>query len=244
MKLGLEGRAALVLGGSSGLGRGCAQALHGEGAQVAIASRDRAKLEKAAAGTGGVWFEFDSNVAGQAGDVVRESTERFGKLDVLVVSGGGPPPGELDDFSLDDWKAAYQSLWLSTVEAVQAALPGMKERRWGRIVLVASIAAREPVANLLLSNSLRAGLLGFINSTSRELAPHGITINAILPGYFDTPRLDALGRAKSELPEKVPAGRLGDPREFGELAAFLASERAGYLTGQAIAIDGGLSRGI
>jgi 3-oxoacyl-[acyl-carrier protein] reductase len=244
MDLELADKAALIIGGSSGLGLASARAIAGEGARVAICARRSERLEAASKGTGGTWFPCDTAVPGQAAGAIAAAMAHFGRLDILVVSGGGPPAGDLDDVSTRAWTDAYQALWLSTVEAITAVLPGMRGQGWGRIVIVSSVAAKEPVPSLILSNSLRAGLLGFVNSMGASLAPSGITINAILPGYFDTPRIAQLAEPRSEILAKIPAGRCGAPAEFGSLAAFLASERAGYLTGQGIGLDGGLMRGI
>jgi 3-oxoacyl-[acyl-carrier protein] reductase len=187
---------------------------------------------------------------------VEETLARFGRLDVLVPNTGGPPAGTHDTLTLADWDRATALLLRSVVELTGAALPGMKERGWGRILCVTSVAVKQPVDNLMLSNSLRAAVTGFAKTLSREVAAHGITVNTILPGYTATERVVELNRAdaaregvdeqeiQARLVAAIPAGRLAEPAEFAALAAFLASERAGYITGGAFAVDGGWLRGL
>jgi 3-oxoacyl-[acyl-carrier protein] reductase len=162
----------------------------------------------------------------------------------LVINGGGPPLGEFDDLPRATWEEWFQTLWMTTVELVNAVLPSMVERRFGRILWVGSVAAREPLKNLVLSNSFRAGLLGLLKSVSTKVAADAVTVNAILPGVIDTrARSKDVDPAGEELFRSIPAGRRGTTKEIGALAAFLASARAGYITGQAIACDGGMLRG-
>ena len=198
----------------------------------------------------------DLSVAGEPTRVVEATLERFGRLDVLVANTGGPPAGSHDTLTLEDWDAATALLLRSTVELTAAALPGMKERGWGRVLVVTSVAVKQPVDNLILSNSLRAAVTGYAKTLSREVAMQGITVNTILPGYTATERVTDLNRANAERegvePEEIQArleasiamGRLAEPEEFAALAAFLASERASYITGAAIAVDGGWVRGL
>lgn len=148
------------------------------------------------------------------------------------------------DVSSPMWQEGFQGLWMSAVEGIRAVLPGMQERRWGRIVLITSVAAKEPVANLTVSNALRAGLLGLANTLSREAAPHGVTVNSVLPGYTKTERLTELGVSDESLSAQIPARRLGRPDELAALTVYLCSQQAAYITGQAIAVDGGLLMGI
>ena len=152
--------------------------------------------------------------------------------------------GTFEQTTSEQWQEGFQALWLGATESIQAVLPGMKERRWGRILLVTSFAAKEPMPNLTVSNGLRAGLLGLAKSVSSEIAPFGITINCLLPGYTDTDRIRELKTPLEAIAARVPAGRIGKPEEFGALAAFLASEPAAYITGQSIACDGGVLRSI
>ncbi len=244
MDLGLKKRTALVLGGSSGLGKAVAQVLIAEGARVAICARDSQRLTAAAAQLGAEALAADLSVPGAADEVVRAAEKRLGQLDVLVVNTGGPPPGLFDVLSDADWRAAFEGLWMSSVGAIRAALPAMRARRWGRVLVITSVAAREPVANLMLSNSLRAGLHGMVNALSKEVAGDQVTVNALMPGYTLTERLAELRLDEAKLISQIPARRIGTPQDFAAVAAFLASGPAGYITGQAIACDGGLLQSI
>ena len=244
MDLGISGKRALVMGASRGLGRACAEALIAEGVTTAICARDKQRLDRAAQDIGAQAFPADLSKSGGAAKLVKDVIARLGALDILVVNTGGPPTRKFDSATDQDWRDAFESLWMSSVAAIREALPGMRERSWGRIMIVTSIAAREPIANLLLSNGLRAGLHGLINSLSRECAGQGITVNALMPGYTLTERLVEVGVKEAEMAARIPAGRMGRPAEFAALAAFLASEKAGYITGQAIACDGGLLQSI
>ena len=244
MNLGLEARRALVMGGSRGLGKAIAQALVAEGARVAICARNAARLGATALELGVEGIVCDLSAPGAAAALIRETEKRIGPLDVLVVNTGGPPPGLFVDLSDAAWRAAFEGLWMSGVGAIRSALPGMRARRWGRVILITSIAAREPVANLMLSNSLRAGLHGLVNALSREVSADQVTVNALMPGYTLTERLEELQLDVTKLAAQIPAGRLARPQELAAVAAFLASDPAGYVTGQAIACDGGLLQSI
>lgn len=232
------------MGGSRGLGKAVARVLAAEGARVMICARDAPRLAETSAQLGVEGIVCDLSIPGAAADLVREAESRLGSLDVLVVNTGGPPPGLFADLSDTAWRTAFEGLWMSSVGAIRAALPGMRARRWGRVILVTSIAAREPVPNLMLSNALRAGLHGLVNALSKEVAGDQVTINALMPGYTLTERLEELRLDTGKLAVQIPAGRLGRPQDFAALAAFLASEPAGYVTGQAIACDGGLLQAI
>jgi 3-oxoacyl-[acyl-carrier protein] reductase len=256
VNLGLDGKVSLVCGGSRGLGRAIAEELAAEGASLALCSRDTERLEAAAAELDALALPADLSVAGEPTRVVEATVERLGKLDVLVANTGGPPAGTHDTLTLEDWDRATALLLRSTVELATAALPGMKERGWGRILAVTSVAVKQPVDNLILSNSLRAAVTGFAKTLSREVAAYGITVNTILPGYTATERVTELNRANAEregvepeeiqarLEASIPLARLAEPKEFAALAAFLASERASYITGGAFAVDGGWLRGL
>jgi 3-oxoacyl-[acyl-carrier protein] reductase len=244
MDLGLKGRRALVMGGSRGLGKAVAQVLAEEGARVAICARDAARVAATAAEIGAEGLVCDLSVPGAADALVRQAQSQLGHLDVLVVNTGGPPSGQFTDLSDLAWHTAFEQLWMSAVGAIRAALPDMRARRFGRVIVITSITAREPVANLMLSNSLRAGLHGLINTLSKQVAADEVTVNALMPGYTRTERLEELHLDEAKLAAQIPARRLGHSRDFAALAAFLASDQAGYVTGQAIACDGGLLQSI
>lgn len=244
MDLGMTGKRALVLGASRGLGRAIAAALVAEGAQVAIVSRNPDTLQATARDIGAhLALPADLDRPGAARAVVQAVLERWGGVDILVTNTGGPPKAEFAQVTREAWLSGFESLWLSSVDAIQTALPGMIERRWGRVLLVTSVAAKEPMPALTVSNGLRAGLLNLCKSLSHEVAQHGVTVNALLPGFTRTERMVELGVTDAQIAAQVPAGRMGTPEEFAALAAFLASEPAGYVTGQAIACDGGWLRG-
>lgn len=250
MDLGIEGRVALVMGSSKGIGRAIAGSLAAEGAKVAIASRSRERLEEAAAEIGGetAVFEADTGDLERLAKLPGEVAEALGPIEILVTNTGGPPVGTAIAAGVDQWREAYDSLMLAPRVLIEAALPAMRDAGWGRIVNVGSSSTREPIAGLALSNAHRPGLIGFLKTLSREVAADGITVNDIATGRFATDRLASNWGSWKEMEEsaakEVPAGRLGDPAEYGDLVAFLASERAGYITGTSIAIDGGLLRSV
>jgi 3-oxoacyl-[acyl-carrier protein] reductase len=246
MDLGLEGRVALVMGASRGLGRGTATVLAREGARVAIASRSRERLEEAAAEIGdkATPFVADTSDLDRLAALPAEVEAALGPIDILVLNTGGPPFGGAFAHELDDWEEAYRSLVLAPRVLAGAVVLGMRERGWGRIVNVGSNTTVEPNPALNLSNTHRMAAVGFLKTLSREVAADGITVNTIATGRFATDRLaDAGGSlegAEEAARSQVPAGRLGTPEEYGDLVAFLCSERAAYLTGTVIPLDGGL----
>jgi 3-oxoacyl-[acyl-carrier protein] reductase len=251
VELGIEGRLALVMAASKGIGRGIAEALAREGAHVAIAGRSRERIEEAAAAIGGsaTGFEADTSDLDRMRELPAEVAERVGApATILVLNTGGPPHGGALDNSLEEWEAAFRSLVLAPRLLVEATLPGMRDRGFGRIVNVGSSATREPIPSLNLSNSLRLAAIGFLKTLSREVAADGITANTIATGRFATERLASNWGSWEEMErgaaQEVPAGRLGRPDEYGDLVAFLCSERAAYLTGAVIPLDGGLLRSI
>jgi 3-oxoacyl-[acyl-carrier protein] reductase len=245
MDLKLKGKRALVMGSSGGLGYAIAQALIEEGATVALNSRSPERLETAARALGTKhWVASDLSQPGAGAASVREAREKLGGLDILVTNTGGPPKGSIFDLTSEQWQAGFQGLWLSATDAIREALPAMKAQKFGRILLVTSAAAKEPMPGLTVSNGLRAGLLGLTKSVSNEIAEFGITINSLLPGYTRTERLKELKIPEEKITSQIPARRLGEPHEMADLAAFLASERAAYITGQTIAVDGGYLHGI
>jgi 3-oxoacyl-[acyl-carrier protein] reductase len=248
MDLGLEGRVALVMGASRGIGRAIAAALAAEGARVAIASRSAEKLDEAATaiGDGAAPFVADATDIDRLAALPGEVEAALGPIEILVANAGGPPFGGALEHELSAWEDAYRSLVLAPRVLAGAVVPGMRERGWGRIVNVGSTSTREPIPGLNLSNSHRMAAVGFLKTLSREVAADGITVNAVATGRFGTERLaDAAGSleaAEEAARREVPAGRLGRPEEYGDLVAFLCSERAAYITGAVIPIDGGLLR--
>ncbi len=250
MDLELDGRVALVLGASKGIGRGIAEALAREGARVAIASRSLERVAQTAGEIEGDVIAFEAETADLDGlaKLPAAVTEQLGPVEILITNTGGPPMGLALDADLDEWRRAYESLMLAPRVLVEAVLPGMRERGWGRIVNVGSSSTREPIEGLALSNVHRPGLIGFFKTLSREVAADGVTINDIATGRFATDRLASNWGGHEQMEQGavqgIPAGRLGDPAEYGDLVAFLASGRAGYITGNSIAIDGGLLRSV
>ena len=252
MDLGLEGRVALVTGASRGIGHAIARSLADEGATVAVASRRREAIEAAAQEIGrdrAHPFVYDSDVGDRAGELVEEVAAALGRApEILVINTGGPPPApDALAASADDWNAAYRSLVLAPMALIEAAVPAMRERRFGRIVYVSSSAVREVIDPLILSSAHRGGMLAACKTLARQLAPDGITVNTLLPGRIATERIaelhgGSLEEAEAAARRDVPAGRLGRPEEMGAAASFLASEGAAYITGVALLVDGGMTR--
>jgi 3-oxoacyl-[acyl-carrier protein] reductase len=248
MDLGIDGRTALVMGASQGIGRGVAASLAREGARVAIASRSRERLEQAALEIDGevVPFVADANELDRLAGLPAEVAEVLGPVEILVTNTGGPPLGRALEHPADEWAAAYRTLVLAPRTLVDAVLPGMRERRWGRIANVASSSVREPIPGLALSNAHRMAAVGLFKTLAAEVAADGITVNTVATGRFATQRAadnaGSLEAAEERARRDVPAGRLGTPEEHGDLVAFLCSERASYLTGAVIPLDGGLLR--
>lgn len=262
MDLGLTGKVALVTGASQGLGRAIAEELAREGCDLVINARRAEVIEKLA---GEIHKATKRRVVPVAGDlsqpgagtrVVEQAIGALGRVDVLVTNAGGPPSLPFEQTTPEQWDAAVRANLLSALELCRAAMPGMKERRWGRILTLTSITVKQPVENLVLSNSIRAAVTGFARTLANELAPFNVTVNNILPGYTRTERLTGLAAAVSQRKgiteaeayagweQQIPMGRLGEPREFAALAAFLASDRASYITGQSVAADGGWIKGL
>lgn len=247
MNLGIEGKRAAVAAASRGLGFGVAAALATEGARVAMCGRNRDTIEAAAASVGhdAVPLVADVSTPVSAGAFVRTAREALGGVDILVTNAGGPPAGTFAGTALAQYQAAIELNCLSVIAMCEEAVPEMQARGWGRVVAITSIAVRQPIAELILSNTARAGATGFLKTLAREVAADGITVNSLQPGLHDTERVrelhagDATGAAAG-----VPAGRLGRPDDFGAVAAFLCSEQARYLTGAAIPVDGGAYAGL
>ncbi|HEU4509221.1 MAG TPA: SDR family oxidoreductase [Pyrinomonadaceae bacterium] len=262
MDLGLSNKVALVAAGSRGLGRAVAEELAAEGASLVLCARDGRVLAEAAAaiaeqsGSHVLAVPADVTVIDDVKRVVEAGIERFERIDILITNAGGPPVGRFDQLTREQWEDATRLTLFSAIELARQVLPGMKERHWGRILNITSIAVKQPVENLMLSNSLRAGLTGFARTLANEVAAEGITVNNILPGYTRTERLDELAEMmaekqgitpdqfRSKWEREIPMGRLGEPREFAALAAFLVSERASYITGTSIQVDGGWIRSL
>ncbi|GAA3979274.1 SDR family oxidoreductase [Hymenobacter antarcticus] len=262
MNLGLNGKIALVAAASKGLGRAVAEELAAEGASLVLCARGNDELQATCAAIekahGVPVLGIAANVAEPAdvARVVQAAFARFGRVDILVTNAGGPPAGTFDALSPEVWQAATQLLLTSVVELTRAVLPGMKERGWGRILNITSISVKQPVANLMLSNSLRAAVTGMARTLATEVAPFGITVNNILPGYTRTERVVSLAEAAAaregisaadataRWEAEIPMRRLGEPREFAALAAFLCSERASYITGTSVPVDGGWIRSL
>jgi 3-oxoacyl-[acyl-carrier protein] reductase len=250
MDLGIEGRTALVMAASKGIGRGIAGALAREGARVAISSRSEGSLREAADRLDGEVQVFPADT----GDLDRlrrlpgEVEDALGPVEILIANTGGPPGGGALDNSLDEWEQAFRSLVLAPRVLIERVLPGMRERGWGRIVNVSSSSIREPIPGLTLSNANRMAALGLLETLADEVSGDGITVNTVATGMFATDRLadrhGSLDQAETAARERIPAHRLGRPEEYGDLVAFLCSERAGYLTGAVIPLDGGLLRSV
>jgi len=246
MDLGLKNSRALVTAASKGLGRACAAALAAEGARVFIVSRDDARLadterEIGAAGH----LAVDLAQPGSPEKAVEAALTALGGLDVLVCNAGGPPPGTFESTPVDAWETGYHLTLMSTVRLTRAALPALKESGRGRIVNITSISVRQPIPNIVLSNAFRSGVTAMAKTLAAEVAPFGVTVNNLAPGTILTDRVRELyGGSVDGLATSIPAGRIGDPAEFGATCAFLCSVQAGYITGQTIGVDGGALRGV
>ncbi|HVC27370.1 MAG TPA: SDR family oxidoreductase [Nitrososphaerales archaeon] len=257
MDLGLKGKVALVTASSKGIGLGTAKVLASEGMKVAISSRDASNLKKArdqiAAATGAevLAVAADMTVRDDLERLVETTAEKLGGVDVLVYNTGPPKPGTFGELTYADWEEATKLLLLSAVTLTQAVLPHMKGNGWGRLIYITSLTLRQPIGNLVLSNTVRLGIAGLSKSLSRELAPHGITSNGIIQGYVRTDRTLHLAEEKAskagvsvdeafkEMAKSIPLGRYAEPEEVGALAAFIASDKGGYLNGAMLTIDGG-----
>jgi 3-oxoacyl-[acyl-carrier protein] reductase len=247
--LGIEGRVALVTGASTGLGFAIASALAAEGARVAITSRSGQRIEAAAKKIGARGYIHETSDIPRVPALVALVEQQIGPIDILVANTGGPPanPDPLD-YSDAQWEAAYRDLVLAPMALVQRVLPGMRERKWGRILNCSSSAVREPIPNIMLSSAHRSATLAAFKTLARHVAADGVTVNSLLPGRIATQRIvdlsGSLQAAQKAAATEIPAGRLGRVDEFGAAAAFLCSEPAGYITGVALLVDGGLTRSI
>jgi 3-oxoacyl-[acyl-carrier protein] reductase len=261
MDLELAGKVALVPASSSGLGRAVALAFAREGASVAMCSRRQGAIDEVAEearrhGVEVLALEADLSKKGDIERLVQATLDRFGGVDVLVTNAGGPPPGTFDTFEDDAWQAAFELTMLSALRLIRLCLPSMRERGGGSIVSMSSSSIKQPIPNLLLSNSLRAGLQGALKTMADELAGENIRINTVIPGRIRTPRIEQLDRANAERAgidvetitqrstSAIPMGRYGEPEEFAEAVVFIASERASYMTGGVLQVDGGAVRSL
>ncbi|SHF65938.1 3-oxoacyl-[acyl-carrier protein] reductase [Desulfacinum infernum DSM 9756] len=262
MDLGLKGKVAFVAGASQGLGKAVAMELCREGARVAICGLDDPELPKAveeirkATGAEVIGVPADVTDSDQAKGFVRKGLEHFGTVDILVNNAGGPPSRTFLEVDDDMWYFGIRLNLMSTILMTREAVPVMMEKKWGRIINMTSISVKQPIDGLILSNTVRSGVVGLAKTLSNELAPYNITVNNVCPGYTMTERVRSLAVATAEkegtTPEQIiarwqstiPMGRLGTPEEFAALVTFLASERAGYITGASIQIDGGWYKGV
>ncbi len=246
MDLGLKGRTAIVSGASSGLGLATAESLAGEGANVTMFARRRDLLEREAERIGALAVRGDVTNPRHLQDVVDRTLQAFGGIDILVWNGGGPPPGPATAVTAENLEQAVELLFVPAVRLVQLCLPHLEKSEGGRILVLTSSAVKEPTENLALSNAVRPGVTGWAKSLARELGPRGITVNCIAPGRIETARLAQLypeGPTEADL-KTIPLGRWGTPQEFGDVVCFLASERARYVNGVTVSVDGGLLRGL
>ncbi|TJY33357.1 SDR family oxidoreductase [Pontimicrobium aquaticum] len=248
MDLGLKNKVAFIAASSDGLGKAVAIELAKEGATIIINGRNKAKLENT---RNDIEQTYNTKVLAVSGDLAKEDEREIilktifnhhDKVDILITNTGGPPSGKFEDLSMEDWDNTYKLLLASTVALIKAILPGMKQQQWGRIIAITSQAVKQPVDNLILSNSVRASVAGLIKTLASELGEHSITVNNVMPGYTKTNRLLSLIESnpsfKSAIDE-IPLKRFGNPEEFAAAVTFLASERASYITGTSLAVDGG-----
>ena len=246
MELGLKGRTAIVCGASAGIGLACAEALAEEGANVAMFARRRDVLEREAERLGALPVRGDVTNPQHLERLVEQTLAAFGGIDVLVNNSGGPPRGPALDVTAESLEAAVELLLVSAVRLTMLCLPHLERSGRGRVINIESSSVREPVDNLALSNAVRPGVVGYMKTLAREVGPKGITVNTIAPGRIDTDRLREVypdGPSEADL-RPIALRRLGHPRELGDVVAFLASDRASYVTGQVVVVDGGLLRGL
>lgn len=262
MEMGINGKIALVTSASRGLGRGCAGQLAAEKCRVAICSRNEAEAKRAAkeiaTQTGAELLGFCADVSRveEIHRLLEEVRQSLGDPEILVTNAGGPPPGTFASTAIEEYEKALQLNLMSAVHLIHGVTPAMKAKGWGRIIAITSISVKQPIGNLLLSNMARAGLTGFLKTTATELAPNGITVNALLPGTHKTSRIEQLAQDRAEREGKtaeavyqemvadIPCRKIGNPSDFGAAAAFLASKQARYITGHNLLVDGGKYSGL
>lgn len=245
MDLGIRGRTAAVAAASTGLGYGCAAALLAEGVRVAICSRDRSRVEAAAARLGGGVVPLVADVSTEEGATgfVEQAAATLGPIDILVPNAGGPPRGTFSSTTLAGYREALELNLLSTIAMCRAAVPGMRERRWGRVVAITSSGARSPIPVLAASSTARAAVTSFLKVLATEVAPDGVTVNSVQPGVHATDRIKALGPI-GDVAKRVPAGIVGSAEDFGRIVAFLCSDAAKFVTGTSVLVDGGAYTGL
>lgn len=262
MDLGLKDRVALVAASSQGLGKAAAMGLAREGAKLALCSRAASAIEAAAeeirraTGTEVLAWPVDVTQEEQVHRMVEEAKDRFGRIDICITNAGGPPSKPFDATTIDDWRRAVDLNLMSTLYLAREVLPLMKARRWGRLVTITSLTVKQPVDGLILSNSVRAAVAGLVKSLANEYAAHNVLVNNVCPGYTATDRLNVLSKTMAQASgvtpadiekrwtSQIPLGRLGQPEEFADAVVFLCSERASYITGQSLLIDGGFAKGL
>lgn len=262
MNFGIKGKIVLAAAASRGLGRGCAERLAAENCRVALCSRDVASAKQAAeeiadqTGAEVLGFGADVSIREDISRLLAEVKQALGDPDILVTNAGGPPPGTFASTALEEYEKAFNLNLMSAVHLIHGVVPAMKTKAWGRIIAITSISVKQPIGNLILSNMARAGLTGFLKTIATELAPSGITVNALLPGTHKTARIDQMVKHRAGREDKsedelyqemiaaIPCKTIGDPSEFGAAAAFLASVQARYITGQNLLIDGGSYSGL
>ena len=253
MELGLKNKIAFVAASSQGLGKAVALELAQEGAKLIINGRNKENLESTKKEIEKI---NGAEVLALAGDlsndqereqVIKKTLQAYDHIDILITNTGGPPSGKFEDFTKEDWDKTYKSLLVSVVGLINGFLPGMKQQHWGRIIAITSQAVKQPVNNLVLSNSVRASVAGLMKTLSNELGIHNITVNNVMPGYTETDRLKKLLEKNSSFANaknEIPLGRFGTPGEFAAAVTFLASERASYITGVSLPVDGGWIKNI
>lgn len=262
MDLGIKDKIALVTAASRGLGRGCAEQLAAEGCRVAVCARDAGAVKQAAEemaqryGATVMGFAADLSDVEAINHLLADVRQNMGDPDILVTNAGGPPPGTYASTPIEAYEKALNLTLMSAVHLIRGVTQAMQAKGWGRIIAITSISVKQPIGTLLLSNMARAGLTGFLKTVSTELAPHGITVNALLPGTHQTSRIDQLAQHRAEQentsPEAIiremmaanPSNSIGDPSDFGAAAAFLAGVQSRYITGQSLLVDGGNYRGL
>jgi 3-oxoacyl-[acyl-carrier protein] reductase len=253
MELGINNKVAFIAASSKGLGKSVALELAKEGVKVIINGRNEADLEKTKkeieelTNDKVLALPGDLSIPGIREKIIQASLQEYNNIDILVTNTGGPPAGKFEEFKQEDWDKAYNSLLSGAVGLIRGFLPGMKEKQWGRIICITSITVKQPVNNLILSNSVRMSVVGLMKTLSNDLGAYNITVNNLIPGYTETNRLKELtGKNPKalEVKNEIPLGRFGKPEEFAAAAAFLASERASYITGISLPVDGGWIKGM